>query len=119
MEELNKKLAIWRGFKQEGSLKKGYHLLAGGKREINWVTPLGYSSIGGILRRDWGSLPLFYRSLDVCFEWLVPEAIKKIMAEQECGKELACEILFKKWQQEGFDAPALCKAIEKLIDGAK
>ena len=61
----------------------------------------------------------FTQSLDACFKWLVPIAIDKIMAEQECSSDVAYAVLFKKWLQEleliiPKAALALCKTIEKL-----
>ena len=52
------------------------------------------------------------------------KAIDKIMADQQCSSDVAYAILFKKWLQEleliiPKAAPALCLAIEKLIDGEK
>ena len=67
------------------------------------------------------SIPDFTHSLDACFKWLVPPAIDRIMAEQECSSDIAYAILFKKWLQEleliiPKAALALCLAIKKLID---
>ncbi len=53
--------------------------------------------------------------LNNLFKYAVPVAVKKIMVEQECSEGLAYEILFKKWQQEGFNALALFWATSKVI----
>ena len=64
---------------------------------------------------------LFTLSETACFKWLVPKAIDKIMAEQECNSDFAYAILFKKWLQKlELMIPkatlALCLAIKKVID---
>lgn len=124
-QELNKKLAEWAGFYQSGTLKKGYHLVARGEREIDWFTPEGYTSVGGLIDRDWGSLPLFYRSLDACFKWLVPKIIKSADYSIIITQNLARCIGYVRPMQGGrqYDATdnrspalALCLAIERLID---
>lgn len=61
--------------------------------------------------------PDFTESLDACFKWLVPKYISILM--ESVSEQTAYEMLFYKWLQEGFDALALCLAIEKLIDGGK
>lgn len=54
-----------------------------------------------------------------CFKWLVPEAIKKIIAESGCDIKLAYGLIFR-WWLEKLDptepALSLCLAIEKLIE---
>ena len=107
--ELNEKLAKWAGF-QEQTNRWHFEFT---KKVLDWLFPTPSCHIG--------KLPNFTQSLDACFEWLVPEVIDMIMAEQECSSDLAYAILFKKWLQElELDipnyAPTLCLAIEKLID---
>ena len=52
--------------------------------------------------------------LNSLFKWAVPVAIKAIMIESECDKELAYAILFKRWLQIGYDALALFWALWKV-----
>jgi len=100
MNELNKKLAEWAGFK--GVFWTGAHLV-------------GQQDDRG---NEW-ELVEFTQSLDACFAELVPKAIEIIKARHSVGVGDfgAHVILFGRWLDEGFDALALCKAIEKLIDG--
>ena len=108
-DTLNKKLAEWAGF-----------------QTMTWInyptrSPRIVKTPDGVV----GSMELidFTESLDACFKWLVPEAIDKIMSEQECGSDLAYDILFKKWLWKleliiPKAALALCQAIGELIDGS-
>ena len=56
-----------------------------------------------------------------CFKWLVPKAIEQIKGKSNfvLSDFSAYLILFGRWWDEGFDALALCLAIEKLIGGNK
>lgn len=54
--------------------------------------------------------------LNNLFKWAVPIAIKEIMVEQECDKELAFAILFKKWLHKGFDEVALFWVLYEALD---
>ena len=100
-EELTRKLAEWRGFT---NIRKGTEGLVG-------VSPDGNTLVG----------LHFPQSLDTCFQWLVPKAIDRIMAEHECSSDIAYSILFKWWLRElelnmGEPALTLNLAIGKLID---
>ncbi len=106
MDKLNVKLAKWAGFRYEDVDPQD-----GGDIITVCIYPSGERKL---------SDPNFPNDLNVCFKWLVPKAIDKIMAEQECRSDLAYAILFKKWLQEleldiPRHAPTLCRAIEKLI----
>ena len=114
MEELNKKLAEWAGFKRLPMGNKGFHFERA-EKVMNWMPPGGDSW--------WDSMPFlpnFADSLNACFEWLVPKAIEQIKTKSNfvLSDFSAYVLLFGRWLDEGFDALALCKAIEKLIDGA-
>lgn len=119
MNELNKKLAEWAGFTPSSDPDKPWTMwsLWGEPNPETLIQPLlGRGQLGKGLN--------FTSSLDACFKHLVPKAIDKIMADQECSSDLAYAILFKKWLQEleldiPHCAPTLCLAIEKLIDGEK
>jgi len=119
-QELNKKLAEWAGFERSNSTQI----------ETPWdIYTLWSKPDNKFLRKPLAKGSLyralcFTQSLDACLKWLVPLAIDKIMAEQECSSDLAYAILFKKWLQEleliiPKAALALCKAIEKLIDNER
>lgn len=111
-QELNKKLAEWAGFRLL------YRDLEDG-RSWYWVQPSGQTqSIQELL-------PAFPYSIDACFKWLVPEALR-VIAEKGCCPPIMK--LFQLWYDELVSltgdsgniqkaALALCLAIEKLIDG--
>lgn len=107
-QELNRKLAEWAGF-TESDIKRHYYFEIGGGKRAKWREP----------STEWHiKLPTFAQSLDACFKWLVPKAIDRIMAEQECGRNVAYAILFKKWFAElelnmAQPALALCLAIRQ------
>ena len=76
MEELNKKLAEWAGFKQRGMSYTGFHI---------WVNPNEIRHFDRSMREQQGEeyprmpdkdkhyqCPNFTESLDACFKWLVP-----------------------------------------------
>ena len=103
-EELNKKLAEWAGF--EGII---YLNTSGGEAGRHWSAP--------DKQRGGPTLPDFTSSLDACFKWLVPKAIR------EFG-ELKTRWMLKDWINSistdiEYSLPiasSLCVAIEKLID---
>ena len=116
MEELNKKLAEWAGFRPttlEGW--EGYYKAPEGV-QVAWTC----------------CKPSFTESLDACFKWLVPKLDKDyayVLLQDKSGGQhyWVCEIypdclLTRKGYQalsgETSKTPALalCKAIEKLID---
>ena len=102
MEELNKKLAEWIGFKL---VEKAHHA------DI-WESPNGTRYEG---------LPHFTFSLDACFKWLVPKLGKIIIQLDNTAKLWYCSLVMEDMQSRMFTvraetpALALCKAIEKLI----
>ncbi len=106
MDELNKKLAEWAGFKLEEYTTTGLvmHL----KR---WVYP-------DSKKYEW--LPSFTESLDACFKWLVPKLPAGCLLWYGHNKGFGAVINFPH-QEVDNDNPALalCLAIEKLIDGVK
>ena len=110
-QELNKKLALWVGFTDI----------------VTWEDA----------RTFWGNHPdsvvhsfdCFTQSLDACFKWLVPKFLQ-IKESEHIHIVEAYEILFRWWHEEliktaepnslavvTHPALALCKSIEKLIDG--
>jgi len=114
MEELNRKLAEWAGFREVYAKSKPFEWLW-------WLSPQDER-----LR----ILPSFTDSLDACFKWLVPK-LKSLLDKETTRMQLECshrkegEWLF--WFDDytphshhyGYaetPALALCKAIEKLID---
>lgn len=102
MDELNRKLAEWAGFKLDLWDGKAY-----------WVTPDGFPG---------SSVPDFTHSLDACFKWLVPKLKGLCYLDFTYQQELMCEISGDDWlyDAEGeTPALALCKAIEKMIDGSR
>jgi len=124
-ETLRKKLAEWAGFKQIGTTKKGYHLLIGGQKEIDWYRPDGYLYYG-IIPNSRGTLPAFPQSLDACFKWLVPKLrqltisnsvanTNKWMVDILAGGGVG-KLLDRSYGEAETPALAFCKAIEKLID---
>lgn len=120
LQELNKKLAEWVGFKfSHKNRAKNFFTGALGKMVKFWIYPNG----------DVNELPNFTQFLDACFKWLVPERIAEItfMYASNC---VSCDIedLDSNFYEGHFNtvsieeawtksALALCLAIEKLIDG--
>ena len=111
MEELKAKIAERCGFRQERLV---IPLVGIDRPDGSWVSPENdYNEL---------ELPDFTASFDACFEYIVPKWIDIIMVEQECSSDFAYAIMFKKWLQElelniPHVALALCRAVEKLIDG--
>lgn len=113
LQELNKKLAEWRGFTQEND---GWWDTDKTIPSYVWIDPDGNCCT--FIERQYN----FTQSLDACLKHLVPKAIDEIMAEHKCSSDVAYAILFKKWLQEleliiPKAALALCLAIEKMIGG--
>lgn len=107
--ELRVKLAGWAGFK-EADIKKRYYFSVDGERYAKWYEPDSEYPF---------KLPRFTRSLDACFEWLVPK-LDTVTIEKTPYYEgflATAEIEERSWEVEDkTPALALCKAIEKLID---
>jgi hypothetical protein len=64
-------------------------------------------------------IPDFTDSLDACFQWLVPKAIKFIQDKNVWNYQQSRRLLFDCWLSllnEDDYALALCLAIEKLIE---
>jgi len=107
-QELNKKLAEWRGFTigdyPEPTIEDG---------EQAWFDPNGmfYSGLDNFIH--------FPHSLDACFKWLVPLAVVKLANINLSTIKEATQKLFQLWTEQDATshALALCLAIEKMIDG--
>lgn len=104
-QELNKKLAEWAGFKENWNRELGR----------TWDYPDGSN--------NWFPID-FTQSLDACFKWLVPKAVRVLAATHYVRIQKAQEILFRFWLEERWkidepnvDTLALCLAIEELIRG--
>ncbi len=102
--ELNKKLAEWAGFEFDD----------------DWSDDRPYKSPDGVILHNWKH---FTESLDTCFKWLVPKVvngdihIETYTTDEETAVTLmrACDTVA--WACDKSPALALCKAIERLIDG--
>lgn len=101
-KELNRKLAEWAGFKFD----KGGSSMSG-----IYIRPRWYCSKPYYKDLD---LPDFTESLAACFKWLMPKAIKEFGGEQvyQTVKIPLIGFIFA----GNAIAPALCLAIEELID---
>jgi len=99
--ELNKKLAKWAGFKWQPITE-------------TWL----YPSEG--LRLE---LPDFSQSLDACFKWLVPKLTGEWTIAIANGHDFPYVATVKNLGSStkvgNTPALALCRAIEKLIEGEK
>ena len=117
MEELNKKLAEWAGFKKARRCGDG---------ETIYYPP--NMSVFAATCEDCN----FTHSLNACFEWLVPKLTQlDINAKISLDYQVTCNvgIYFSNPADDDFPtkqvaygvektpALALCKAIEQLIDG--
>ena len=115
MNELNKKLAEWAGFKFFPPIESG---------AIDVIDPNGslYLSPSKI------AMPDFTTSLDACFKWLVPKLDYPVLLSSHIGTDKVirysclievCDVPHP-WEYgvSLIETPALalCKAIEKLID---
>lgn len=111
MNELNKKLAEWRGFVDA---HKGIE----GKTGISYWYPRG---VDDFYNRK-SSLPDFTKSLDACEKWLFPKLLSASMSWVKGLRFMWIIELDVDHRYEGLaetSALALCLAIEKLIDGEK
>jgi len=124
-QKLNEKLARWAGWRQLPQGKQGYHCsYIDGKqvRAMNWLAPQ-YSD------KEWYCSspipPRFADSLDACFKCLVPKVWASGFWMQLLGDGILgwdCRIHhlssndnYSIYQHKEL-VPALCLAIEKLID---
>ena len=111
-QELNKKLAEWAGFKLE--LNPSPYM--GGDPYKFWVDPRGWDGYG---TEKCPRLSNFTQSLDACFKWLVPKLTWYQINNR--GRDNHHAFVCLKRKEVGSNAEtsalALCKAIEKLIDG--
>jgi len=119
-KELNKKLAEWAGFEWIADSENNEWGI--------WQRPDGIKIThnGERIYSDSKSryLPNFTESLDACFKWLVPKAIKLLADSDLSSDEEAIFKLFDLWLKEYWIARQdpislaleLCKVIEKLID---
>lgn len=110
MDELNRKLAEWAGFK----------LVMAVDKDTLWSMRLWVDP----LTNQGGKHPNFTHSLGVCFKWLVPK-LKCLVLEADLrgdGVYLAkvwayvgdYELQATAWEKT--PALAICRAIEKVID---
>ena len=119
MEKLNRKIAEWVGFYRE--IEK-VDLPDKWKLE-EWHDPMGK------VTKDF-SLPNFCKSLDACFEYIVPKlGYREILLVPRPTTEESWSCWIGRFGigqgtmpeaiAEGFESPALalCRAVEKLIDG--
>ncbi|KKN53792.1 hypothetical protein LCGC14_0598850 [marine sediment metagenome] len=116
MKELNKKLAEWR-FGKDGVT---YGHIIGETlviyRRTKWIE----------VDEEWGIevLEVFTESLDACFKWLVPKAVRllgntDLSSDEEAMFKLLGFSLKEFWTRRPMPvspALALCLAIEKIID---
>jgi len=126
MEELNKKLAEWLfplpEYRVEGIFSRFIAIDRQFTQEAEDYILSQDSSLKGSLKvGEWyryENIPILTDSLDACFKRLVPKAIEQIKTKSNfvLSDFSAYILLFGRWLDEGFDALALCKAIEKLID---
>jgi len=115
MQELNKKLTEFAGFTKKDQRFVDY--------DISWIENTWHYPSGIPCERD--ILSDFSPSLDACFKWLVPKAVKLFEYPKFSSDEEAMFKFFGLWLREFWIAKpepislalALCLAIEKLIDG--
>jgi len=105
MEELNKKLAEWAGWRQT-------------KVSSERPVALAYTDLEG---RETGFVPGFTESLDACFKWLVPKLTGYKIEGHSNGMVIVGAYDYSKGFKNGYaeaktPALALCLAISKLID---
>ena len=110
MEGLNKKLAEWAGFTYQE--ENGYHYRGWAYTDNDRQTKRYISELD------------FPNDLNACFKWLVPKAIEVLNRDFNWDEKGCLNRIFKDWQRIYWNgkgtlsyALALCKAIEKLIDG--
>ena len=109
MEELNKKIAKWCGFRGRTTT------------DPDWYRPQVIAPGGQVI-----AMPDFTTSLDAYFEYIVPklfgvEILKLNRYEQEFQTAYKVRVRQprEKWVAAAEKSPslALCRAVEKLIDG--
>ena len=109
MEDLNRKMAEWAGFKQLALGRSSFHW-EHCQRVPNWMPP-NTTDV-------WMStpyLPDFTHSLDACFMWLVPKV--RGITTHSGYREIILSLVAPLGFFKEYDAPlALCKAIEELIE---
>lgn len=115
MEELNKKLAEWAGLDLKWGRLEGKDY---GKMVLVFNDANGYRQ----------ETQAFTQSLDACFKWLVPKVVggdsytidMRTEKYQTWAHLIAHYYMDKSYDVQDKDpALALCKAIEKLIEGEK
>ena len=111
MDKLDKKLALWRGFKP--ITEKGW--------EEYYKYPKGAKMVWTMFK------PNFTKSLDACFKWLVPEECS--VSFNRMGDTVVCLLTIPKGAgmygsytipsskvNKGREALALCLVLEKFMD---
>jgi len=107
MNELNKKLAEWVEFKKY--MNEAYP----DRVWDEWIYPDG---------KGWTRELNFTQSLDACFKWLVPKVNGVFHYDLDMGrhtwfvKQIGKEMCIGEAETPAL---ALCRAIEKIIDGEK
>jgi len=111
MNELKEKLAEWAGFKHFTDKHPPLVGFSGIPYEVGWLYPNGYAHY---------DTPNFTKSLDDCFEWLVPK-LDKVTIKYDYGsvEPFWCRVNGEYTTIAQTFALSLCLAIEKLIDGEK
>jgi hypothetical protein len=108
-EELEAKLGKWAGFEEQGS---GF-----------WFP----------VTREFNKLPHFTKSVDACFNYLVPKTVMHLCASLHIGEAQAYRSLYESWVENliGWSerpnslifvvrpAYTFCLTIEKLINDAQ
>jgi len=131
-QELNKKLAervglcwhdwVWEALERFWDEDARYNTWKAKCRKCG-VSVIAVTDYGKRTEQGFGhDKPNFTQSLDACFEWLVPEAVKMIInSNKRLTKWGALKRLFELWIEECVEEEqiilALCLAIEKLVDG--
>ena len=127
-EKLNKKLAEWAGLYYQPVECAGLEL------GVGWIkiTPHPFPFADPNYEYISADVPNFTESLDACFKWLVPKLTQlDINAKISLDYQVTCNvgIYFSNPADDDFPtkrvaygvektpALALCKAVEKLIDG--
>ena len=114
IQELNRKLAIWKGFTYDESLCTceicTYKV---------WIPPNAKTLPNG--RKEHIELPIFTQSTDLQFEWLVPEL--SYLQIEYYNKGYIVYVEYKSTQSNRVEntelAEAIARAIEQVIDGSK
>ena len=120
-KELNRKLAEWAGFKRLPKGNKGFHFECT-EKIMNWMPPNATEWWESVTH-----LPNFPLSLDACFKHLVPKLMRGQCEVHTGMPDKRGQAFARVWygfykHYEAYaetPALALCRAIEKLIDGEK